>query len=63
MLVDRRLFLMYRRQKSMIMLISRPPFSEAFGVRKYLRHNTAQRCTVLLVTAYSHSLIKLFFFT
>lgn len=40
-------------QLSIIMLIFRPPSSEAFGARKSLRRNTGQRLTILLVTAYS----------
>lgn len=50
---------MHRIQKlSMIMLIFKPPFSEAFGARKSLRQNTGQRHTILIITAYSYSVIK-----
>lgn len=39
------------------MLNFRAPFSEAFGAGKYLRQNTEQRWTILLITAYSYSVI------
>lgn len=36
----------------------RSPFSEAFSARQSLRQNTGQRHTILLLTAYSYSIIK-----
>lgn len=53
-LLDKGLSLTHRiPQLSIIMLIFRPPSSEAFGARKSLRQNTGQRFILLFITAYS----------